>query len=40
MYFPDGSKKIGIFENNVFKGGPASDQVYTDMKPPKVRSGS
>ena len=21
MYFPDGTKKIGSFENNVFKGG-------------------
>lgn len=21
MYFPDNSSKIGIFENNVFKGG-------------------
>lgn len=31
MYFPDGTTKIGVFENNVFKG------TYndSDAKPPR-----
>jgi hypothetical protein len=37
MSFPDGTKKVGIFENNVFKG---SVESYSPDKPPLPRSTS
>ena len=33
MHFPDGPPKIGIFENNVFKGGEGTNAYESDKKP-------